>query len=124
MKGYAEIASPLTQLQGKTVFQWDPEKQAAFEQLKTSLVNAPVLVFPDFAQPFILSTDACLKGISAILSQRHGEDERVVSYGSRGLRDTERKYSVGELEALAVVWGVKHYNPYLYGRKLSPITGH
>lgn len=40
----------------------------SFEQLKSTLLTSVVLAHPDFTQPFILSTDASLDGIGAVLS--------------------------------------------------------
>ena len=79
-------------------------------------MNAPVLGFPDFSLEFILDTDASDNTIGAVLSQKHNEKERVVSYGSRTLSKAERGYSVTRKEMLAVVYFVKHYRHYLLGQ--------
>lgn len=51
-----------------TVADWTPETQLAFENLKTAMVEAVVLAHPDFSHPFVLSKDASLDGIEAVLS--------------------------------------------------------
>ena len=45
---------PLTKLTGNVEWEWGPEQQKAFEQLKTDLVSAPVLRKPYWNMPFIL----------------------------------------------------------------------
>ena len=49
-------------------FQWTSACQEGFDQLKKVLTEAPVLAYPDYSKPFILETDALLKGLGAVLS--------------------------------------------------------
>ena len=48
---------------------WGPEQQEAFEKLKDRLRTTPVLAYPDFSQPFILTTDASKLAVAAVLFQ-------------------------------------------------------
>ena len=67
-------------------FQWTPACQEGFDQLKKALMEAPVLAYPDYSKPFILETDASLKGLGAVLSQKGDDNEiRVIAYASRSL---------------------------------------
>ena len=59
-----------------TEFMWSKECQEGFDALKHALTTAPVLAYPDYTQPFILETDASLKGLGAVLSQK-GKDREV-----------------------------------------------
>ena len=64
-------------------FQWTPACQEGFDQLKKALTEAPVLAYPDYSKPFILETDASLKGLGAVLSQKGDDNEiRVIAYAS------------------------------------------
>ena len=123
---YSKIAAPLYQLTRKTakVFVWTPACDAAFCTLKVALTSAPTLSYPCFMSPFILSTDASETAIGAVLSQFQGEEEHPVAYWSRQLQKAERNYSTIEREMLAVVAAVKHFYPYLYGRKFILFTDH
>jgi hypothetical protein len=67
---FADIAKPLTQLTKKDkIGDWNKECQESFDELKSKLSNTPVLAFPDFKVPFILTTDASTVGLGAVLSQ-------------------------------------------------------
>ena len=66
-----------------TEFVWSKECQEGFDALKHALTTAPVLAYPDYTQPFILETDASLKGLGAVLSQKGKDGEvRVIAYAS------------------------------------------
>lgn len=95
-----------------------------FETCKKILTNAPVLQFPDFEKPFILTTDASNFAIGAVLSQGAIGSDKPIAYASRTLSDTETRYSTIEKELLAVVWAVKYFRPYLYGNKFTIYTDH
>jgi hypothetical protein len=69
IKGYSKMAGPLFELTKKdVVFVWDQGRQSAFDDLKRALVQAPVLVRPNFREPFCLDVDWSTKGVGAILS--------------------------------------------------------
>ncbi len=123
---FAHLASPLYSLMRKGVpFKWTKDCEDAFRSLIERLVKSPILAFPDFQKEFLLATDASGVGIGAVLSQL-GEDglEHPVAYSSRILQKHERNYSTIEKECLAIVWGIKEFKHYLYGRPFVVITDH
>ena len=95
-----------------------------FELCKTLLTNDPILCYPDFDKPFNLTTDASNFAIGSVLSQGAIGSDLPVAYASRTLNDHEKNYSTIEKELLAVIWSVKHFRPYLYGRKFKILTDH
>jgi hypothetical protein len=89
--GFAELASPLTNLTKKSVrFSWSEDCGIAFEELKVRLVSAPVLGMPNDNDKFVLDTDASDVAIGAVLSQIQDGKERVIAYASRRLSVRER----------------------------------
>ena len=146
VKDFAKIAKPLHDLVGeinqhenkgknktkvgpkKIGEKWTEECDKAFKTLKSALTNAPVLGYPDFSARFIVETDACQKGISALLLQEQGPVKRVIAYASRTLRPTERNsanYSSRRLEFLAIKWAISEkFRSYLIGSEFDIITDH
>ncbi|XP_039762474.1 uncharacterized protein K02A2.6-like [Pararge aegeria] len=76
-----------------------------------------VLVHYDERLPLIVSCDASARGVGAVLSQRGEGGERPVSYASRTLNSAECNYSQIQREALAIIFAVKKFHTYLYGRR-------
>ena len=69
--------------------------------------------------------DASGEGLGAVLSQKaNAGGEQVIAYASRALTKSERKYAATRKEMLALVWGIKHFRPYLYGQSFEVRTDH
>jgi hypothetical protein len=115
---FAEIAKPLTELTRKDQkFEWNAQRQSAFEELKAKLCTTPVLAYPDLQLPFVLTTDGPKTAVAAIVSQVQEGVERPISFASRQLNKAERAYSASEIEMPALVWATKYFRCYLYGKK-------
>ncbi len=126
VKNFASIASPLTRLLKKDVtFLWNDAQQQSFNTLKDVLTRAPILAFPDYSLPFTLCTDASALCIGAVLMQiEESKRPHVVAYASRVLTAAESKYSITHLEALAVVWALKHFRDMIFGYPITVYTYH
>jgi len=122
---FSKIARPLTDLLKKDrTFIWENHQIEAFEKLKSALCTEPVLQYPDFSQPFNLTTDASGHAIGGILSQGKIGKDLPIAYVSRVLNKAEQNYSTIEKECLAIIYCTKHFRPYLYGRKFIITTDH
>ena len=94
---------------------------------RQALISALILTYPDYSKAFILETDASLKGLGTVLSQR-GDDGmvRVIAYASRSLRPGEKSmwdYSSTKIELLALKWSVcEKFKDYLLGSKFMVYT--
>lgn len=76
-------------------------------------------------QTYLSKLPASPNGVGAILSHiMENNDEKVIAYASRTLMKSERNYSQLEKEALALVFGVKIFHQYIYGRKFILETDH
>jgi hypothetical protein len=111
----ADMAAPLNALRKKgEKFSWGQPQQQAFEALKQAISQPPVLGMADFAEKFILQTDASGVALGAVLSQERGGVRQPIAYASRTLSAQERKASsTYELECLAVLFGTEKFRKYI-----------
>ena len=126
VKSYSTIAAPLTELTKKDKrFKWNEEAQIAFETLKNAIISAPVLAPIQLGKVCIITTDASDVGVGGVLSQE-GTDgvRRPVAYFGRKLNPAERRYSVTDKEALAIVLTCRHFHHFLWGNKFHIETDH
>ena len=125
---YATVAALLTDLTRRnspTRVVWTAECQIAFDSLKESLCNSPVLRSPDFAAEFILQTDAFNRGIGAVLSQRHDDGvDHPIAYYSKKLQPREERYATVEKECLAIKMAIENFRVYLLGHHFTIQTVH
>ncbi|KAL4103252.1 hypothetical protein QTP88_018629 [Uroleucon formosanum] len=122
---YGKIAKPITNLLRKGIeFIWTSECQEAFEKLKIILCNEPLLQYPDFEKPFIITCDASNYAVGCVLSQGVIPADLPIAYASRTLNKAEINYSTTEKELVAIMFGVKQFRPYVYGQKFTIITDH
>jgi len=114
-------------LKNDTRFEWTFAQEESFEVLKEKLCEEPVLQYFNFSKLFILTIDASGTAsgtIRDILSQGEINKDRPVAYASRTLTDNKLKYDTYEKEALAIIYCVKYFRPYLYGQKFTLVTDH
>ena len=124
---YTEKALPLIELTKKgkpNKIEWGEREELSFNELKGALCKQPILKLPDLTKEFILQTDASKFAIGAALLQMHDGDKFPVAFASRKLLAREVNYSVIEKECLSLVWAIKKFQVYLYGRPFTLQTDH
>ncbi|CAJ0579402.1 unnamed protein product, partial [Mesorhabditis spiculigera] len=110
---------------GKREIEWNESSLEAFDKLKKAMTEEPVLMSPDFSKPFRLESDASIKGLSAILMQADDEKRwHPISYWSRPTKGQEPKFPPIELEALALLGGLRKHHQYIVGAKVECVTDH
>lgn len=125
IKDFAKVTQPLTScLKKRNRIIIDQKYIDAFNKCKELLTNAPILQYPDNDKPYILTTDASDLALGAVLSQGVLGSDKPIAYASRTLTDTESRYDATVKEVLAITWAVKHFRPYLYGKKFLLYTDH
>ena len=114
---FAELTAPLNEITGKNSrFSWNHQRQSAFEDIKSALLQAPVLLLADVSKPFEIYTDASDSSLAAVLMQKDckGHGLLPVAYASRGLTPAEKNYTITERETLAVVFALTSWRLYLF----------
>ena len=95
-----------------------------FQYLQSVLCSLPSLTLPVPTDKFLLQTDASGMGLGAVLSVVRGGVELPVAFYSKKFLPRERRYSASELEGLAVVAAVNHFQPYLITHEFVIETDH
>ena len=106
--------------QEKHPFIWTPTVNAAFLAVKEALVRAPVLALPNFTKEFVLETDACEKGVWAVLMQ-HG---CPIVFLSRALGIKNQCVSIYDKEFLEILMAIDKWKMYLHHKQFTIYTDH
>ncbi|GJY74570.1 reverse transcriptase domain-containing protein [Tanacetum coccineum] len=105
IKYFSKISRPMTKLLEKdVVFDFNKECTKAFESLKEKLTNAPIMVSPDWSQPFELMCDSSDFAVRAVLGQREGKPLCPIHFTSKTLNNAQQNYMVIEKELLVIVF--------------------
>lgn len=122
-------SEPLLKLLRKnTPWIWTNECTQEFNAIKNALIQANILSHPDMSQDFCLVTDTSNYGLGACLFQvieENGKRQvKVIGFASRVLSACERAYSTTELEALAIIWALRKFHYYVYGKHIKIYCDH
>ncbi|GJV62945.1 putative reverse transcriptase domain-containing protein [Tanacetum coccineum] len=94
--------------------------ESAFQLQKQKLCKALILALPEGNDDFVVYCDASLQGLGAVLMQR----EKVIAYASRQLKPHKENYTIHDLELGAIVFALKIWRHYMYGKKCTMFTDH
>ncbi len=120
------VLAPLYQLLHHDYhWKWGAAQVAAFTKVKNLLQSASVLVHFDPEKELTVSCDASPYGIGTVLSHVMEKDsEKPIAFASRTLTKAEKRYSQLDKEGLAIVFAVKRFHQFLYGRPFTVFTDH
>lgn len=97
---------------------WGPDQVKAFEDTKSKIINSTVaLGYFSENDTTVLYTDASPVALGAVLTQEtENGSKRIISFASKALTVTEKKYAQNQKEALGAVWAVEYFAFFLLGR--------
>ncbi len=98
----------------KKPWRWDPIHHHVFDNGKAAIAKVTVLAYRDFSKPFEIYTDASSMQSGAVITQ----DNRPIAFFSRKLSKTQQKYTVTEIELLAIVETLKEFKEMLWGQDI------
>lgn len=117
----SDLTAPLRRLLPKDiVFAWGPEQKEAFEKIKHTLTNLPLLRYYDVNAEVTVSVDSSSVAMGAVLLQ----GDQPVYYASKALTDTQQTYPQIEKEALAIKFGLNRFHDFVYGKKITVESDH
>ena len=106
VRGYSSICRPLTQLTKKgQVWNWTNECQEAFNIVKISFTEAPILTHYHSKKPLMIETDASDLAKGAVLSQYEDSDKKwdPVAFYSKKFSPAELNYDILNKEMVVIV---------------------
>jgi hypothetical protein len=110
VKNFGIISRPLTDLLKKhSLFCWTEEHEVAFQTLKLTLMNTPVLALQDFSNTFCIETNSSEFGVRDVLMQDH----HLVAYIRKALGPKLRGLSTHEKEYIAILLAIDQWISYL-----------
>nr|GEV06368.1 hypothetical protein [Tanacetum cinerariifolium] len=125
IKDFSKISRPMTHLLEKnSPFIFSNDCIQAFRTLKEKLTEAPILIAPNWDQPFELMCDASDYAIGVVLGQRVEKHFRPIHYTSKTMTQAEMNYTTTEKEMLAVVYAFENFCSYLIMNKSIFYTDH
>nr|GEV61375.1 hypothetical protein [Tanacetum cinerariifolium] len=125
IKDFSKILRPMPHLLDKnSPFIFSNECIQAFRTLKEKLAEAPILIAPNWDQPFELMCDASDYAVGAVLGQRVEKHFRPIHYASKTMNQAKTNYTTTEKEMLAVVYVFEKFCSYLIVNKSIVYTDH
>ena len=125
IRDFSKIARPLCRLLEKdTKFYFDESCQDAFKEIKSKLVEAPIMAKPDWNRELEIMCDASDFAMGAILGQKAEKVFKAIYYASKTFNEAQENYSTTKKEILAIVFACEKFRPYILGSHVIIHTDH
>lgn len=120
-RNLSTILYPLNNLLKQNVkFVWDRECEKSLKLVKDEMQTDRVLVKYDTRLPVTLACDASPYGVGAVISHIMPDGkERPIKFASKTLSPVQQRYSQIDREAYAIIFGVKYFHDFLFGREFT-----
>ncbi|PKU64463.1 RNA-directed DNA polymerase [Dendrobium catenatum] len=103
-------------------FQWTDEFQEAFEQLRKYLASPPLLSKLISREKLYLYIAISAQAISSVLVLEENATQCPVYYVSKILYETEGRYPLADMTALALVYYARKLRPYFQAHSIGVYT--
>ncbi|XP_015169052.1 uncharacterized protein [Solanum tuberosum] len=125
IKDFSKTAHPLCKLLEKEVkFNFDEECTKAFEYLKAKLVSAPVIIGPNWSEPFEVMCDTSGSALGVVLGQKQDNLFYPIYYASKALNGAQRSYTITKKELLVVMYAFEKFRSHLLGTRVVVHSDH
>ena len=125
IRDFSKIARPLCRLLEKdTKCNFNESFQNYFEEIKSRLVEAPIMAKPDWNREFEIMCDASDFAMGAVLGQKAEKVFKAIYYASKTFNEAQENYSTTEKEMLAIVFACEKFRPYILGSHVIIHTDH
>ena len=116
IRDFSKIARPICRLLEKdTKFNFDATYQSSFEEIKSRLVEVPIMANPNWNSEFEIMCDANDYAMGAVLGQKANKMFRAIYYASKTLNEAQENYLTTKKEMLAMVFAREMFRPYILG---------
>ena len=120
-----ELLTPIRKVARATGnFEWKPEQEKAFQEVKSLLVKAPILSMPKSHGKFILYSDTSITGTGSSLWQVQDGQEKLIGYYSKCLPPCCSRYSVSELELFGACLNIAAFKYLLQSNHFQICVDH
>ena len=125
IKDFSKIVKSLCRLLEKdTKFKFDESCPRSFEEIKSRLVEAPIMAKPDWNKELEIMCDASDFAMGAVLGQRAEKVFKAIYYASKTFNEAQENYSTTKKEMLAIVFSCEKFRPYILGSRFIIHTDH
>ena len=125
IRDFSKIYRPLCRLLEKdSKFKFDESCQNSFEEIKSRLVEAPIMAKPDWNREFEIMCYASDFAMGALLGKKDDKVFKEIYHASKTFNEAQENYFTTEKEMLAIVFACEKFRLYILGSHVIIQTNH